>query len=525
MLLRRLRPRLSRGLLTSTLSIVALLPVVAFVLNRADWTPEAAYHSWWILGSALMSGGWRVQLGAAGVVVLALAMARFPWRRIAPGHPALRRMALFLALIHAWPLVLYPLNHWYGQGHWLDRAAVGFLAVAILRHPAFLAPFLFVSGLISHQFAYPIGGFTATDKVLPHLPLQLLTCFALCRTFLRVRPRHLVVALIPGVVSCYFLPGCAKLALGNGLTWLWEDRLTNLLVARHQYGWLGWIPEPTLLAVAGRMGPVDGGMRLLSLCFELGAPLMVFRRSWSVALLVLLAGFHLGVLALSGIFFWKWIATDLVIAAYLRRLDPGAWTARNARILALGVLLVLGLVPRLWPVPRLGWLNTPFVERYVLVGLARSGERYAIPPGWFGGYSTIFAQNRFQYLDPGRSLTYTFGSTQDPSVHAALVDRPSLAIAAELIATKGVVRFEERRRARFSEFIHVTCVRPLPATITFERLLETISCPQHILGSPPGSYSGQEPLSEVVVLLRRSIYDGQGVVHGDDQELLRVPLR
>ena len=104
---------------------------------------------------------------------------------------------------------------------------------------------------------------------------------------------------------------------------------------------------------------------------------MLWRR-WS--LLGFLAGwiiFHLGVFAVSGICFWKWMMVDgTLLIIFLARDSGRVFPIFTRRHFVLSLFLILGGLFWFRPV-NLAWYDSPTTYAYRFVGVGESGATYS----------------------------------------------------------------------------------------------------------------------------------------------------
>ncbi|MDA0346578.1 MAG: hypothetical protein O3C20_04160 [Verrucomicrobia bacterium] len=102
----------------------------------------------------------------------------------------------------------------------------------------------------------------------------------------------------------YFISGIAKLPLG----WLSDNQVQLLLPATYANGWLGFLSPEQVGSITNAIGLINPALKCLVILIECVSPFLIyFGRRMALVILGLLILFHVGVLGLSGIFFWQWI--------------------------------------------------------------------------------------------------------------------------------------------------------------------------------------------------------------------------
>ena len=115
--------------------------------------------------------------------------------------------------------------------------------------------------------------------------------------------RELIFAAGCLIAAQYWGSGLGKLRLH----WIGHPHLDLLVFGAYANGWLGDWPSESIVKFSQLLAPATVPMMLFTLLIEWGAILLFWRRGAAIALLLGFALFHLGVFAVSGMFFWKWI--------------------------------------------------------------------------------------------------------------------------------------------------------------------------------------------------------------------------
>ena len=300
--------------------------------------PESAYKGPVILVGTLTHGP-TLAFFALGLLVLLVRRSEITWESIDPEM----RMRGLVFLIQI-PLVLqfafYDYNYFFDHTHIVDRLAIILLWLLIARHPAFLFPFACLVMAVLYQFFYPLpgGGANWPDKLLPMHILFLLNAFIFLRLFITFDRSIPILATLVLTGGFYAHSALSKLALGPEVSsWLMQDQLSYLFVAAHKNGgWLSFLSDQQVVDIAARMKSFGLVQNAMTLLIEGGAILIVMSR-WTTR--IVLAGcivLHLGILASSSIFFWKWIVVDLLLLVYAEkfwRSGEHRWPSLTTRLL------------------------------------------------------------------------------------------------------------------------------------------------------------------------------------------------
>ena len=462
----------------------------------------------------------------AALMVLALVVfgARVAWRDFALA-PQIRCFMAALALAMAWAFATTEFNYVYGRWHEIDRVLLVALAGLGLWRPVWLAVFALELFLVAGQFHFPLL-YSWTDK------LPLLEAFVLFQVFLalallqrRTRLRvagpavfeSFLMAMLMLLAMYYVKPALGKLALG----WLWSDELGNLhRSAAFQNGWLATLGSERGLALHAaivRAGPL---LKLGTLSIELGLLFVLARRWLAVALLLAAAGMHAGVFASSGIFFWKWMIADLVLAGIVAGLgrETASRLFHPALAAAGAVVVVAALFVHGGPV-RLAWYDAPMTYRFHIEAVGESGTTYQVPPRALAPYDLPFAQARFYFLTETPRLAGTLAAVFDEELQHALEQaalRPEL--APEVRRRHGQRVFDARAADRLEGMLRLY----FASRARGDTRLPIPAAPQHIWSFPtPGlgqpEFRAQEPIARVRIRLLEWLLrpDGSAIEIGD----------
>lgn len=420
-------------------------------------------------------------------------------------------------LIIAWAFSNYEFNFLYNQPHVLDRVLIIILALLILVHPYFLPLFTLVAFVIFSQFLHAgIGPYTQLDKQPVFDLLILASVFVILRLFVRIKTVPFVFLALCLLASFYFVPGLGKLQIGP-LPWSWllENKLHNLFVSSYVNGWLGFADQATILSLANVLQPLDVPFQAFTLIIEVGMLFIVVRKRLSIALLLGAMGLHIGILAASGIFFWKWLLVDaaFLLLLWQNRAEPALHQMFNPRYGLLSMVLIL-FSPYFFRPATLAWFDTPLNNVYHLEVVDSEGSTHRVDAGYIAPYDVIFAQNRFYYLSETDVLTYTYGSTSDYNLAQALEDAGTDEVISELKRTFGSNWYIAQDAQNFDRFIQ-SYFHNLNAGISTQgrQVLPLLPlAPHHIHSFPAGDLGLiRFPIREVRVRFQEVYYDGEAL--------------
>ncbi|MGE4650441.1 MAG: hypothetical protein AAEJ53_06110 [Myxococcota bacterium] len=497
-----------------------LLMYLYFIAFRLD---ESAYASPLILAEISKSPG-HVLLLLGNLAVLIFAFERTGWKSLEAGR-YLRLLTLFVAAVLAWRFSCIGYNFYFDQAYLVDRAMLVVLVALIWIHPLFVAFFLILCVTFAWQLEFPVFHYSFTDKRALFDYLVMLNAFTLLRTVFRMRTQVFLLVALSSFAAAYFVAGTSKLLLGPDLySWILENSISNLFVSSYQNGWLAFLPERHALGVATQLARVDVPLALVSIAIELGAIFILFGKRISLFLLAAFFLMHLGIMAASGIFFWKWMLLGGALALLLVRLPDdlmaGLYTARNRTVSVVVVLLSFGYLNA---VP-LGWYDSRINNFYSFDLVDSDGERTKVRRTFFAPYDLPFAQNRFYFLSQESLLANTYGSVFSAEVFQAL-EKAGPSDVEALRRRFGTLHYDGEAKARFGDFLRVYLKnrRQDPEPLW---LLDLISPPHHILGFDGLAFFPEGGrIEEVEVVFHETFYDGEVLHQLRNERTLEIDLR
>lgn len=520
-LIRVWRSARTAGVLPRTGRLLAVLLVykgLEWIVMRGYRLPEPAYGEPWIFGQLLRAfvpdglGGSASLLAPAPVVALAFLLwigrrtVLCTWVR-AELSPGLRVVVAVLAAISAWYFATYPKNLYFGLDHDADRLLLfAFAGLAVWR-PIFALPLVAEAFAVMGQFEHPLGGYEPTH---PQMALRILTLFL---AWFASRSAAKRLGLVPGdfifltitlVASAYLRCGVGKVLIG----WLDYGHIYHLLFNAYANGWLGFLAVEQIEAVGRWIAPLDPLFVAGTVLVELVIVGMFWRHRVAVAFLVLSAGFHVAIFAMSGICFWQWTVVDALLAAVLvsrwrDELSPGfgGWT------FLLSVPFILGGVLWFRPVG-LNWLDSAMTYTFRFEGVGESGRSYSLPPEYFSPYEYEFTLGPFRTYVDEPTLQIYWGATSHGTSARALVAKPTADNARRLEQEFGTNRYSESLAAETDSFLRRWVIANNESDSDRDWWDWIRAPPQLWTSSRADAYDASEPIVQVRVHWVTSLYNG-----------------
>jgi hypothetical protein len=410
---------------------------------------------------------------------------------------SVRILVLACVVTLAWAMSCYDYNWYFNTWHVYDRLLLIALAALSFFHPAFVAPLVTLTAVMTYQFDHPMGQYSWTDKWLPFNVLLLFSVMLVARSVFRIGNRTFLLLALCIHAQSYFQPALLKL----DLDWLSTNHLYHLFIATHVNGWLPDASDQTITQIARMMDWVNPLMLVGTITIELTSALTLIGTRFAKFIFVGCTLLHTGIFLSSGIFFWKWIIANAALFAVVARLPPAP-----ARVL-FGLqsryfwvaLLVLGLFPRVFDSKLLGWIDSPLNNLYRIEAVSDDQHVSILGPDYFSPYDMRIAQNRFGYLVKEAHIQGTFGAVDDSKIVKALdkVREPKQAL--EVDKRLGEKRYSEKRGRDFDKFIR-TFIRNRQAAGGEGKSLGLLAAPHHIyLWAPAADSNTSNDVKQVQV--------------------------
>lgn len=209
----------------------------------------------------------------------------------------------------------------------------------------------------------------------------------------------------------YFWSALAKLALDGGPTsWLTGNDMRGHILGSIEKRVLPYYFSPAVTqAVWDAMGHLTVPLQFLSFSLQAFALAAPWKRRWLMLTTVGFDLFHLGIFAMLGLFFFKWICLNAIILVALTAVRDEEWTKPVARLCIATVILGAAF----FKTAMLAWYDSGnFVSPYFVAEM-QDGRRLRVPSGFFASASYQVSQAQLYIPEGSRHFTsYHFGSTR-----------------------------------------------------------------------------------------------------------------
>lgn len=472
-----------------------------------SWVP---YHQSSILFAALLH---PVFLLTILLFYLPLFLKRHELRRPSFSFSMPERLIVFAcALLLAWELTGYDYNYYLDHAFYLDRSVLLLLAILLLRFPLLTPLFVAFAYVYRSQFNYPVDGFPLYDKRLLFDLLILFTAHVYARLyFSRFKTSYLFLALCV-LASGYFAGGFIKILLSpHGYEWLWNNDPADLFYNSCQRGWLASCSEGTVEALGNFFSRYGKLFQTLAFIIELSALFLLHSRRTGIVILCSLLAMHGGIFILAGIFFWKWMAIDLVLL-FCYFYKKGLWVNGLFRPHLYRTSLVVICLSFAWlqPIP-FGWHDTPANQYFTYEVEDDAGMVYRLGKNEMNPYHQWFQIDRFLFLVNKPCLPLTgFGYTYKYSV-AKAIKQAGAGRYTEVELEKGKNYFQPLQKQQYEAFIQ-TYFRNRNKRLHTGFIPAAWMAPLHLYNSEKGPvWKGQTPVRLFRVIFNQ-VYRKEGKV-------------
>jgi hypothetical protein len=443
--------------------------------------------------------------------LICLAGVKLRWEQWENGK-ALRNLVMTLLVVLAWAGATFDYNVYLDHGHFLDRLLLVVLTALCWKYPlAVPLAVKWVHVMLKESYVpIPADDF---DFRAVHEVLVVFSVFVWVSPSKRFRSEHFLLLGVAAWASYYYAAGVAKVFYGPDWSWVVDNHLSNLSVGGHVRGWLGFISDETFLAMNDVARKLDYSLAVFTLVFELGALACFFiNRRIAQVWFALAIAFNFGIFVMTGIFFWKWIATNAAFLVFASRGGTPMYDriCRHLLVIGFGILLVYFSMGRTYFFPQIGvaWYDTRLVENYTIHAIGESGKQYLVSPSFLTPMEMHFVQGRLCYVTTEKSLTSIYGTTGSQSVLTRLESLEKPEDALELLH-RGRTCFDAQQDKRLEDFF-VRYFRNLNERGRPHRWLSWIGRPTHLWVQPRGElYDMQEPVDRIEIW--REV-----IVHHDD---------
>lgn len=492
--------------------------VMQFVFKRAAQLPASSYE-----GTSLIWGLLRHSGGLSAGILLAVALAawrlprlRSTWLELPYGRATRIIVGVCLGIL-AWTYSTYDINLHFDQSHLDARLALVALAFLSWWRPLFVPFFLLLILAVLHQFHYPLGGDSVAEQLL--LIQILLICwlgFCLHQVWPSAGKGDEVLFLVfIALAAGYWTCGFGKLRMN----WISFGHLHHLLNATYPNGWLSFLSADQIAQMSAWLAKVDWPMRIVVLGLEAGALAFLWRRWTMIGLLAGWLLFHLGVVMMSGIFFWKWMLLEMVLLGLLlRRRELTDFSFFRPTIFLLSFFLIVAGKYVFRPA-NLSWFDSPVSYTFQFEGVTEDGTAHRLPPQFFAPYDYQFTLGSFGYLSEPPMIPVVWGAMFDRGLAERTLTMKSFQDVTAFETELNQVSFDPEMAEVFDTFVR-TWMQAYQEREGGKAILPLGKAPPQLLTlAKEGDLDGQTAFLNVRVFRVTSLYDGKA--HQEERRIVR----
>ncbi len=482
-------------------------------------------------GHRLLSRFWRppAWLPLAGQLVAAAGVAWFwVWSDL-PSGDLLRGGALLLAGLMTWKTVTEDIDVAAGGALWKGRGLLLVATAGVAWSPIFLVPALYAYTTLFRAWRH--------HATLPLRLLQALVAFGVTAAAFGAAgwpPPDAGALLFFALliqVSHYLITAFAKGLLGpHWYSWILDNRLHHLAASAYSWGWARFVPARAHRRFVRLLKTAERPLQAGAFGLEALVPLALLDPDLAVVFLVGLMVFQVFVFASSGILFWDWMVVNGGLVAAIT-LAPEAALAKvfgpHALVLGLALMFALPFRGKLWkPIP-LGWWDTPLTQRVHWRVRGVSGRWYGLYNDFMCPHERLYGRIHGAFLVKTPLLTYHLGEVWKrelrDGIRAAQGDLTQLE---PLRRRFGIVAYDAAMAAQHRTYLQTLFARLNAGArkSVLPRWLRWLKAPGgqfYYWGDLP-AYRRQEPVSEVRMVYREELFDGQRFHVVQQREVDRV---
>lgn len=446
-----------------------------------------------------------------------------PWKTI-QGGSKLRWLVGTCIIGISWSHTTFPFNYFLFESPVVERSIILILTVLTIWRPFFLLPYLLFPVMVHFGEPLMVNNWSVTE-----LPMRILMLFATQLLIWLLLPKSkwkigafffLFFCVIAGN---YFPAGISKIKMG----WIDNDQLYLLLTNFYADGWVNIFSESTISKITQFLSEYNLLLKLGCLVFEFGCILILIRKRWSI--LFFLIGFlifHTLVFAMTGIFFWPWMAFEIVLLIMIWRKDVFNSIINKFSIWHVLISMCLIFTSTTWLQPSVyAWHDSPVNYTYYFKVEDIKGKTFDLPVQYFWPkhYQQAWT-NGFHFIHDQPTLNIVWGVSFDGEEIKRLLTFKN---AEEVIAYEkahGKSRLKPELANEFKRYM-IDFVKNEDYKLTMNPLFRIISAPpQRLVFPADNTYNGEYEIVKIDIYQRLSIYNGEVYKELRKQKVLTIDI-
>lgn len=488
-------------------SLAAMLVGAKFLVGGpvlTSWRPIDTFESPFLLWKLLIGNFEWLRLIFPHALLLMLGVSP-RWEKWESGRQ-LRIVIVVLGAAVAWSASTYPYNEYFNNGHWADRGMVIVFAACAWKRPIAVPYLTMLAAVLLQQAGHPVGVDTFDWRPILET-LCLFSCFVWLAFVPGLNTRHFVLVALALIGTYYFEAGIAKIRFQPTGSWVFEDDLSNLLVAAHMRGWLSWMPDEWIMAIVRPIRSVSIALTIFTVIAELGFLLIFVHRKFCRPILLMAAAMHFGIYLMAGILFWKWILLNMLWFWFFGRDQDDVrkmWFDNRLTAAFAVVLAIFGGRQYFKPQIGVAWWDTNLNEVYEINAIGKSGASYRMSPDAFAPSDVTLVQANYWKLSKEPTLMNVYGSAYNHDQMVAIKNAKSLNELPALQYKFGQIRYNEAWASSFDELMRRN-FRSWNEHGFRHRWLKWIGRPPHLWVSPRNAVDKLPENIERVEVTRQAV--------------------
>lgn len=408
----------------------------------------------------------------------------------------------------AWAHASYPFDYYLNETAWIERLGVLLIAGLVFWRPFYI--FCFVLYPIITHFGEPyLMGHWSIMELPTKIPLlfsaQLLVWLLFPK--FKYHSKAFIFMLLCVIGCLYFPAGFAKLRQG----WILNDQMHLLFTNMYSDGWMGVLSEETASVFTRLLAKSDLLLKFGAIVVELGCFLILLKKQYSVRFFLIgFIVFHFLVFALTGIYFWPWVALEIALLFTLKKGNPFYHTIKNLSVRHIVLASVLIITSTKWLRPSVFiWHDSPVNYTYKFKVEDQKGNLTEIPSNYFWPKYYEFAwSDGFHFIHDYPTIDVNWGVTVNGKTVRKLQQLKTADEILEYEAKNGIHFYNSKLSKEFNKYM-IRFVKEKKYKLTMHPLFRLFSAPQQRLVLFTGNkvYDGKEEIKKIHIYQHLTFFD------------------
>ncbi|MEH2462062.1 hypothetical protein [Nostoc sp.] len=316
----------------------------------------------------------------------------------------LRNFIFLIAILLAWKSITLDYDVVMVNNLIPERILLILITIGVYHYPGLIWSYIFIInclGAWTHHAMMPI-------RILKMFSTYIVTQI-LFRFFIFIFNMKHNITITPIIIlifsvqsSHYFIPGLSKLQLGEKwYSWLLNNSTHYLIVSAYNWGWLQFLSEKLVVNVIKKISFFNKQINFLTVFIECGTILMLNKPEICVFLLAGCTFLNLGIFLTSGICFWEYMITNILMILVVYKMDNTTLAevfSLKSLILYIVILLLFPVRGKGWSPIRLAWWDTPFISKINYQVIGTSGKIYGLYNNFMCPYERLYGRTHGYFL-------------------------------------------------------------------------------------------------------------------------------